>query len=190
MKKSVLFVAAALCLVVACSAQSSGFDGESDPAAARSRHPEIQPQERVPTFYPELFEGGATPREKAEVDWLNENKWIDAGIARNKFFGTAGGGMVYTKDVKHGEEIFALPIEVMVYTSNPHISPTTKQILEIFREKFRGPGLVAEDFELTEMGLIVMFERRDPKSFWSHYLNTVQDPLCPAFFQRARTQRV
>jgi hypothetical protein len=116
------------------------------------------------------------------MDWMYANSFIDANVAMMKQFGTAGTGMVYKRDVNIGEELFAVPIDSMVYTSNPHISPRTKRIVEIFRERMRAPGYHPDDFELTEMALIVMFERRDPDSFWYLYLNTIQDPLCPAFY--------
>jgi len=137
---------------------------------------------RIPDAYPDLFEGGATASEKGMMDWLYQFKFVDGEVSKQVDMGSSGRGMVWTRDVKQGEEAFSIPIETMVYTSNPHISPLAQWAVNRFREAFRSPGSVAEDFELTEMGLIVLFEKRNETSFFSHYLKMVQDPLCPAFF--------
>jgi hypothetical protein len=41
--------------------------------------------------------------------------------------------MIYTRDVEKNEELFSIPTETMIYTSNPHISETTNTVLRLFR---------------------------------------------------------
>jgi len=169
-------------LVVGLLCIAHAAEEEPDPAAARSHQPPKPVLPRNPAWYPKYFEGGANIQEKELLDWMFAHGFVDGGLSQNKNLGTSGGGMVYTRDVKRGEEVYAVPIDLLVYSSNPYLSPTSKKVLELFREKFRAPGSVAEDFELTEMGLITMFERRDPQAFFYKYLISVQDPLCPAFY--------
>ena len=40
---------------------------------------------------------------------------------------------MYTRDVKAGEEVLGVPVDLMVYTSSAHLGETTHKVLRIFR---------------------------------------------------------
>ena len=67
------------------------------------------------------------------MDWLYPLTFASGENTVQRDFGSAGRGMVYTRDVKKNDELFIIPNHAMVYTSNPHLHSTTQKVLTLFR---------------------------------------------------------
>lgn len=180
------------------------FDGEVDPHATRTADVEGHASADGEVTTPEgegevvskepkfdfkrcdFFGHSDDPKFQRLCEWAVKNKFHSTGLVKTRYSENAGVGVVATRDLKSGDEFFNVPVEEMVYTTNPHLSDTTQKLLQLFREVMRRPGYVAEDFELTEMAIIVMYERRNPESFFHPYLDTLQFPWAPLFMSEEK----
>lgn len=114
--------------------------------------------------------------------WLLEAGFRDFGALKNVWRGQEGRTMVARRPVARGTPEFAVPINCTVYVTSPHLAPETEAELLEFGRRFRMPGAVVDDYEMAQMGLIVMVERTLPHSYWAPYFAVVQDPISPPLF--------
>jgi hypothetical protein len=141
---------------------------------AYAQQPEIE--------YSDHVQGNLTDQDVSLLDWLFTNGVNSPGIIQQQPVGATGKGLFVTKNVKKGEVFFTVPVYTFLYTESPMVSPLTFQALTFFRMNMRVPGFPLQDLDLTEMALLVYMERKNPNSFFAPYLDTLQDPDCPAFY--------
>jgi len=149
-----------------------------------AQDPSLSQPPQTEKKFENFVEGGADQRMTAYLEWLLQNNALITDALRvRKLEQIHASALEYKRNASENTFLFSIPLACSIYSTNPHLSPATKAIIEAFRNEFRLPGAIPTNYYQTEMALAIMVEAKSPGSFFRPFLDMFRDlPNIPLFY--------